>query len=134
MERPNAWKEYDENDLKVLNEVSGDYMDLLSRCKTGAFLMNVGRGTVIPREALLDPAVTERFAGIWVDVLENEPLPDGDPLFEVEKLLITPHITGGWHLDETRRRIFALVAENLALWLHHAPLMRTVDWKTGYCR
>ena len=107
---------------------------MLSRCKPGAFLMNVGRGTVIPREALLDPAVTERFAGIWVDVLENEPLPDGDPLFEVEKLLITPHIAGGWHLDETRRRIFALVAENLALWLHHAPLMRTVDWKTGYCR
>ena len=34
MERPNAWKKYDENDLKLLNEVSGDYMDLLSRCKT----------------------------------------------------------------------------------------------------
>ena len=108
--------------------------EMLSRCKPGAFLMNVGRGTVIPRAALLDSAVTERFTGIWVDVLENEPLPDGDALFAVENLLITPHITGGWHLDETRRRIFALVTENLARWLNDEPLTRTVDWSTGYCK
>ena len=107
---------------------------MLSRCKPGAFLMNVGRGTVIPRAALLDPAVTERFAGIWVDVLETEPLPDGDPLFGVEKLLITPHITGGWHLDETMRRIFDLVAENIGRWLNGEPLTRVMDWDTGYCK
>ena len=107
---------------------------MLSRCKPGAFLMNVGRGTVVPREALLEPTVTERFGGIWVDVLETEPLPDGDPLFGVEKLLITPHITGGWHLDETMRRIFGLVAENIGRWLNGEPLTRVMDWDTGYCK
>ena len=107
---------------------------MLTRCKPGAYLMNVGRGTVIPREALLDNTVTERFSGIWVDVLETEPLPDRDPLFQVEKLIITPHITGGWHLDETRRRIFALVAENLKHWLNAEPLTRVMDWNTGYCK
>ncbi len=107
---------------------------MLRRCRQGAYLMNVGRGTVIPRSALLDRSVTARFSGIWVDVLETEPLPDGDALFGVENLRITPHITGGWHLDETRRRIFALAEENLRLWLDGAPLKRVVDWETGYCR
>lgn len=107
---------------------------MLRRCREGAYLMNVGRGTVIPRSALLDRSVTARFSGIWVDVLETEPLPDGDALFGVENLRITPHITGGWHLDETRRRIFALAEENLRLWLDGAPLKRVVDWETGYCR
>ena len=108
--------------------------EMLARCKPGAFLMNVGRGTVIPREALLDSALIGRFGGVWVDVLENEPLPDGDALFGVEKLTITPHITGGWHLDETRKRIFALCTENLRRWLQDEPLTSVLDWSTGYCR
>ncbi|MBQ9045479.1 MAG: D-2-hydroxyacid dehydrogenase [Oscillospiraceae bacterium] len=107
---------------------------MLARCKPGAFLMNVGRGTVIPRAALLDAETVSRFGGVWVDVLETEPLPDGDALFGVENLIITPHITGGWHLDETRRRIFALCAENLRRWLSGEALKRVMDWDTGYCK
>lgn len=108
--------------------------DMLAHCKPGAFLMNVGRGTVIPRAALLDPETTGRFGGIWVDVLETEPLPDGDALFSVANLIITPHITGGWHLEETRRRIFAICAENLRRWLDGDALTKVMDWDTGYCR
>ena len=108
--------------------------EMLARCKPGAYLMNVGRGTVIPREALLDRETVSRFGGVWVDVLENEPLPDGDALFGVEKLIITPHITGGWHLDETRARIFTICAENVSRWLRGEPLQRVMDWETGYCK
>lgn len=108
--------------------------EMLAHCKPGAFLMNVGRGTVIPREALLDRRTTERFGGIWVDVLETEPLPDGDALFSVANLIVTPHITGGWHLDETRKRIFAICAENLRRWLDGQPLTKVLDWDTGYCK
>lgn len=107
---------------------------MLRRCKQGAYLMNVGRGTVIPTEALLDAAVTERFAGIWVDVLEAEPLPDGHPLFSVPNLLITPHITGGLHLDLTRQNILSICEENLRAWLSGAPLVRLLDWNSGYCK
>lgn len=107
---------------------------MLSKCKQGAYFMNVGRGTVIPTDALLDRAVTDRFAGLWVDVLETEPLPDGHPLFSVPNLIVTPHITGGLHLDVTRRKILDICAANLRAWLDGAPLIRVLDWTTGYCK
>ena len=108
--------------------------EMLSRCRPGAYLMNVGRGTVIPTEALLDRETTDRFAGIWVDVLETEPLPDGHPLFSVPNLIVTPHITGGLHLDVTRRNILAICAENLRAWLCGGKLRCVLDWNSGYCR
>ena len=107
---------------------------MLSRCKPGAYLMNVGRGTVIPMETLLNRAVTDRFSGIWVDVLETEPLPDGHPLFSVPGLLITPHITGGLHLDITRENILSICEENLRAWKAGEPLRSVLDWSTGYCK
>lgn len=108
--------------------------EMLANCREGAYLMNVGRGTVIPTEALLDRAVTDRFAAIWVDVLETEPLPDGHPLFSVPNLLVTPHITGGLHLDVTRRNILEICVENLHAWLAGLPLQNVLDWSTGYCK
>ena len=107
---------------------------MLARCKAGAWLLNVGRGSVIPLETLLDRAVTDRFSGIWVDVLETEPLPDGHALYSVPNLLITPHITGGMHLDITRENILTICEENLRAWLRGEPLRQVLDWDSGYCK
>ena len=107
---------------------------MLSKCKEGAYFINVGRGTVVPLEALLDRAVTDRFTALWVDVLETEPLPDGHPLYAVPNLLITPHITGGLHLDITRENILSICEENLRAMREGRPLRSVMDWSTGYCR
>ena len=108
--------------------------EMLKRCKPGAYLMNVGRGTVIPTEALLDESVTSSFAGIWVDVLETEPLPQEHPLWRVPNLIITPHITGYWHLDITRRNAMERSVRNLKAYLNNEPLECVLDWETGYCK
>lgn len=108
--------------------------EMLSACKQGAYLMNVGRGNVIPLDALLDASVTERFAGIWVDVCEIEPLPDGHPLFAVPNLLVTPHITGGFHLDLTMSQIFDICCHNLKAWLGEGEFRSVLDRSTGYCK
>ena len=107
---------------------------MLSKCKPGAYFMNVGRGTVVPIEALMDRAVTDRFTALWVDVLETEPLPDGHPLFAVPNLLITPHITGGLHLDITRENILSICEENLRAWTAGEKQRSVLDWNTGYCQ
>lgn len=108
--------------------------ETLALCKEGAYLMNVGRGNVIPLEAMLDPAVTGRFAGIWLDVCEIEPLPDGHPLFSVPNLLVTPHITGGFHLDLTMQNIYEISLQNLKAWLGQGEYRSVLDRKSGYCR
>lgn len=107
---------------------------MLAECKHGAYLMNVGRGNVIPLSAMLDPEVTGRFAGIWLDVCELEPLPDGHPLFAVPNLLLTPHITGGFHLDLTVRNIYEITEHNLKAWLNNGEFRSLLDRGTGYCR
>lgn len=108
--------------------------NMLANCKDGAYLMNVGRGNVIPMETLLNKEVTSRFAGIWVDVCETEPLPEGHPLFSVENLLVTPHITGGFFLDATVERIFNIWKHNADVWLNGGEYKNLLDRSTGYCK
>lgn len=105
---------------------------LMRLCKNGAFLMNVGRGNAIDTNALLKKEVYEKFAGIWLDVCEQEPLPDGHALFTIPNMLITPHITGGFHLDVTIERIFEICMENLKAWQGKIPYMSVVDREQGY--
>lgn len=106
--------------------------ELLSRCKEGSYLINVGRGSVIENEALKDPNVYGRFAGIYIDVCEQEPLPDHDPLFAVLNLYITPHITGFYHLDITLQRIAEITEHNLKAWHGEGEFISRVNRATGY--
>lgn len=106
--------------------------DMLRRCKAGAYLMNVGRGDAIDCEALLNRENTEHFGGIWLDVCEREPLPEGDPLFSVPNMIITPHITGGFHLGLTIDNVFEICLENLRSWVGGGELRCIVDRESGY--
>lgn len=108
--------------------------ETMKLCKKGAYLMNVGRGNVIPMETLLDPSVTERFGGIWVDVCETEPLPEGHPLFHASNVLLTPHITGGNHLDVTIQNIFDICMYNMKAWINGGEYRSVLDRETGYCK
>ncbi len=105
---------------------------LLSRCRQGAYLMNVGRGSAIDTAAILKEEIYSRFAGIWLDVCEQEPLPDGHPLYFVPNMLITPHITGGFHLNITIDHVFAICVHNLKAWLNGTEYVHIVDRSTGY--
>ena len=106
--------------------------DILSSCKEGSYLMNVGRGTAIDTKELLKPEIYGRFKGIWLDVCETEPLPDKDPLFFVPNMLITPHITGGYHLAETTENILNISMDNLRAWHDGGVFKHLVSRKDGY--
>lgn len=106
--------------------------EILSSCKEGAYLMNVGRGTAIDTAVLLDEAVSSRFGGIWLDVCEVEPLPANDPLFFVTNMLITPHITGGYNLAETTENILDITLQNMKAWHDDGKFVHLVSRKDGY--
>ena len=108
--------------------------EMLSCCKEGSYFMNVGRGNVIPLDAFLNEKIVNRFAGIWLDVCEVEPLPEQHPLFYVPNLLITPHITGGFHLDLTVEKIFRISLHNMKAWLGEGNYISVLDCDTGYCK
>lgn len=104
----------------------------LARMKDGAILLNVGRGSIVDGDALCAALQSGKLSGAGVDVTNPEPLPAEHPLWKQENAVITPHISGGFHLAETHDRIIRIMAENLAAFCTGRPLRNVVDFETGY--
>ena len=100
--------------------------------KRSAVFVNCGRGSAVETEALRRALADGEIAAAAVDVTEDEPLPPDSPLWDLENLLITPHVAGGYFLPETFERIVGIAAKNLALWLDGKTPSTVVDRKTGY--
>ena len=83
-------------------------------------------------EALCDALEQGRIAGAGLDVTDPEPLPPGHRLWKAPNVVITPHISGLYHLQETHERIVGIAAENLAAFLEGRPMRSLVDRSTGY--
>ena len=104
----------------------------LALMKRGAFLLNGGRGTAVDTQALCDALHSGRLAGAGLDVTDPEPLPADHPLWTLPNAVITPHISGWYHMRQTQRRIVRLCAENLRRYVAGDPLLNLVDPATGY--
>ncbi len=68
----------------------------LSLMRDGALLVNGARGPVVQTGALLAELQSGRLRAA-LDVVEREPLPSDDPLWNAPNLLLTPHIAGSVH-------------------------------------
>lgn len=85
----------------------------LAGMKRTAVVLNVGRGTAVDTDALCDAVQAGQIWGAGLDVVDPEPLPKEHRLWDVERILLTPHISGGFQLEETLDRIVAIFVENL---------------------
>lgn len=64
------------------------------RLPDSAILVNVARGPVVDRTALIEAIENDRIAGAGLDVFAEEPLPRSDPLWDLEDVIVTPHVGG----------------------------------------
>ena len=62
--------------------------------KPTAFLINLCRGPVVDEAALYRALTEGQIAGAGLDVLEVEPTPTDNPLFDLDNVIITPHMAG----------------------------------------
>ena len=99
--------------------------------KPGAILLNVGRGSAIDTDALIR-VLNEGRIKAGVDVTDPEPLPADHPLWKCRNALITPHISGFFHLKHTHDSIYRIAAKNIAAYLNGDTIMNVVDQETGY--
>ena len=104
----------------------------LAKMKEGAVLLNVGRGFIVDTEALCDALERGHLSGAGVDVTDPEPLPPTRRLWNIPTAVVTPHISGFYHLRETHERIVGLFLENLRHFQAGEPLRNLVDFATGY--
>ena len=102
----------------------------LRAMKPGAYLVNIARGAIVDEAALARALAEGRIGGAGLDVFEEEPLPAGSPLWDLDNALLSPHVAGfSPRYDE---RAVALFAENLARYLEGRPLVNALDKVQGY--
>ncbi len=97
-----------------------------------AYVINVGRGTAIEQEPLIEALNEDRIAGAALDVMEPEPLPPEHPLWSARHLILTPHVSGNMTLGYTCDRNVALFCEDLQNYAAGRPLRGFVDRQKGY--
>jgi phosphoglycerate dehydrogenase-like enzyme len=98
--------------------------------KPGAYLVNIGRGEVIDERAMAAALSAKKIGGAGLDVFEHEPLEASSPLWDLENVILTPHISGAnrGYMDKACE----LFAENLKRFAANRALLNLVDPGLGY--
>jgi len=104
--------------------------EFLAAMKKTAYLVNIGRGSVVDEEALVKALQTGQIAGAALDVFVQEPLPSASPLWKLENVIISPHIAGNHaNYNEASADVFT---QNLERYLNKRDLLNLVDRRLGY--
>ena len=101
--------------------------DVLTALGPKGYLVNIGRGTVVDTEALIDALRSNRIAGAGLDVVEGEPnVPPTLPeLLQFDNVIVTPHVAG--RAPESRTAATALLLGNLNAHFSGNPLPSPVS-------
>jgi len=102
----------------------------LRAMKPSAYFVNVGRGATVDETALAQALAGRRIAGAAIDVFAQEPPPPGHPLYALDNVIVSPHVSG--FLPSYDDKCAELFAENLRRYLGGAPLLNLVDRVKGY--
>jgi phosphoglycerate dehydrogenase-like enzyme len=92
--------------------------------KPGALLVNLARGGVIDRAALVEALRGDRLGGVGLDVHWEEPADPADPLYADPRVVALPHIAGS--TEEAFARIADIVAANIERLGRGEPLVNRV--------
>jgi phosphoglycerate dehydrogenase-like enzyme len=102
----------------------------LGLMKASAYLVNVARGAIVQEAALIQVLRQGRLAGAGLDVFEREPLSQDSPLFGMDNVIMTPHVSGARR--DYYDRAIPLFCENLRRFIAGEPLLNLVDKRRGY--
>lgn len=103
-----------------------------SHMKKGAYFINIGRGNAVDTDSLIEALESGHLAGAAVDVTDPEPLPADHRLWSTRGILISPHVSGGFHLQATHDRIISIAINNIRHCIANEPFENIVDMNTGY--
>lgn len=110
---------------RVFNDV------LFSRMKKGVLFVNVGRGVTVDSDSLIKALDNGTVAYAALDVFDEEPLPADSPLWNHEKILITPHFSG--IVEHFRDNLFEVVSENAQSFKNDGkPSRNLIDFEKKY--
>ena len=99
--------------------------------KPSAMLVGISRGGIIDQRALAAALREKRIASAALDVFEPEPLPADSELWDIENLLIAPHIAGGTQYEG--KYLLDIFGENLTKFVAgEFPLRNQINKQLGF--
>jgi phosphoglycerate dehydrogenase-like enzyme len=119
------------NALPLTPETTGIFdKAFFEAMKPGSIFLSVGRGKSTVTADLIAALESGKLYGAGLDVTDPEPLPEDSPLWLMDRVIITPHVsTGG--IDSVRR-MTTIAIENLRRSVAGEPLLNLVDIRRGY--
>jgi phosphoglycerate dehydrogenase-like enzyme len=105
--------------------------DRIRLMKPGASFVNIGRAGLVDNAALACALHEGRLSGAVLDVYDVEPLPPTSPLWDIDNMIMMPHVTSD---DENQYlpKSFDLVFENVRRLISGKELLNVVDRERGY--
>ena len=103
---------------------------VLNAMKPNSVIINAARGGVVDEKAMIRALQKKQIRGAALDVFEQEPLPKNSPLWEMDNVILTPHISGNSadYIEKSTK----LFISNLKRYLNNRPLMNQLDRDSGY--
>jgi len=96
----------------------------LARLPRGAHIINIGRGEIIDEAAMVEALRTGQLGGAYLDVFEKEPLSAESPLWDLPKVLISPHNSAAASGND--ERVYQMFLGNLEQWHRKQALTNEV--------
>ncbi len=104
--------------------------ELIYSMQLHAWLVNIGRGSALDEQALIDALQEKRIAGAALDVVAQEPLPKEPPLWGLENLILSPHVAGGG--PRFYAKAARLLQHNAQAFVAGKLLLNVIDTQRGY--
>jgi phosphoglycerate dehydrogenase-like enzyme len=96
--------------------------DVFARMKKGSVLINTARGKIVVERDLVDALRSGHLAGAGLDVFEQEPTSADNPLFQLDNVVVSPHLAGS---DTLSQEDMAKEAASCIIKLYHG------EWPIG---
>jgi D-3-phosphoglycerate dehydrogenase len=106
--------------------------ELFGQMRHGSYFINVGRGSVVDHQSLCDAIKSGQIAGAGLDVVDPEPLPREHCLWDLENVIITPHVgaQSPFRVDQSTD----LFCRNFERYQKGEALINLVDKQLGFPR
>ena len=102
-----------------------------SLMKKSACFINLGRGSTVNQTDLLEALQTKTIRALVSDVYAKEPLPEDHPLWQLDNVILTPHIAGV--SPKYLQRAMQIIEHNLRVYVSRSGEMKNiVDFAKGY--
>jgi phosphoglycerate dehydrogenase-like enzyme len=102
----------------------------LASMKEGSVLINIARGSIVDEAALIRALRSGHLGGAALDVVEREPLAHDNPLWEMPRVIISPHSAST--VDAENERLTEIFCDNLRRYLDGRPMRNLLDKKLLY--